>query len=393
MKHKHILSAFLSLVMAASAVLPCYAGAAQAAGSIPVTRTADVSEGMEITSTNAFGSLLTSEIEEQAAADSQALWNSGAQITELSIAETTANVRFTSPVDASLFVGIYDEDGTQLLCSGTADVRASEDTAAVQIETASLPEYFLVKAYLIDPVLHAPLCEVYENSLYTQSWQEFFRKTTDDFPEERVLNFDDDNTNNFAVIREGITVIPAEPGANAVLSADESTQTYVIGHPSDALLSVQPGERIAYAYGEDGLLLIEADVLTAQEDTLTIEGSPINGDDFFEYIRLEADQTTADLSDAELADGWEYVEENAQTVDPLYPVAGAVDDTEMEVDHPVGTGFEFKFKDWEYPPKDKNKDTAVSGKRVTTSGSVKVDGSVSASAYAHLRWYKNERES
>ncbi|MFR8247158.1 MAG: hypothetical protein ACLU9V_04380 [Roseburia sp.] len=56
-----------------------------------------------------------------------------------------------------------------------------------------------MRGYLIETETLRPICTVYESSMYTQEMQEFLAKTTDDFDEEKVLNLDDDDTNNFAV--------------------------------------------------------------------------------------------------------------------------------------------------------------------------------------------------
>lgn len=42
--------------------------------------------------------------------------------------------------------------------------------------------------------------------------KEFLAKTTDDFDEEKVLNLDDDDTNNFAVYGDDTIIIPSETG-------------------------------------------------------------------------------------------------------------------------------------------------------------------------------------
>ncbi len=73
------------------------------------------------------------------------------------------------------------------------DVEKTAKDAVVTLETQEMPQYFLVKAFLVDETM-APLCSVYQSELYTKEMQEFLTKTTDDFEQNNVLNLDEDKT-------------------------------------------------------------------------------------------------------------------------------------------------------------------------------------------------------
>ena len=75
-------------------------------------------------------------------------------INSVEVSENTANVSYWSSKDCTVIVGIYEDDGTNgthMLTFGTADIKADETTAAVTID--NIPQYFYLKAYLVDSEL------------------------------------------------------------------------------------------------------------------------------------------------------------------------------------------------------------------------------------------------
>ena len=293
--------------MAVSAVLPCYAGAAvsqpeDAAVSSENAVTGDV----DIRSTNSFGDLFAQELSDK---QEEQLQGNGCTVFSVTMDGNVANVRFQTLYDATLVVCIYDEDGTQLLASGSAGVTSDDETAAVTIE-GNIPAYYYVKAYLIDPLGLAPLSVVYENPDYTQEMQEFFQKTVEDYPEDRVLNFDADPGNNFAVYQEDVIVLEPEDGYNTVVSADEENAVYVLENADETVLSLQPGNILAYTYGEEDILIVKVGEISVDGTTVTITGEDTSLDEVFGLVRIEAGQ---DMEDATITpeEGVDIIEEEA----------------------------------------------------------------------------------
>ena len=93
-------------------------------------------------------------------------------------------------------MGIYDEDGIQMITSASSEVTPEQKNIIIELDSEKMPEYFYIKAFLADSNTLRPMCTAYESPNYTQEMQEFFAKTTDDFEEEKVLNLDEDKTNN-----------------------------------------------------------------------------------------------------------------------------------------------------------------------------------------------------
>ena len=370
MNFKHMVSALLSAVMAASAVLPLYAGAAD----LPrdgdaVLSEEGIVEDVDVRSTNSFGKLFSQELTEK---QEEQLQGNGCTVFSVTMDGNTADVSFQTLYDATLVVGIYSEDKTQLLASGTAEVTADDESALVTV-TGSILAYYYVKAYLIDPLGLSPLSTEYENPDHTQEMQEFFQKTAEDFPAERVLNLDDDPGNNFAVYQEDVIVLEPEEGADIVTSADDENAVYVIEHADETVLSLQPGDLLAYAYGEEDVLIVKVGAISVDGTTVTLTGDDTSMDEVFGFVRIEAQQG---MEDAAITpeEGVDIIEEE-ESDSELLADEGVKFDPDEESGKGSGhtTKIEKKFIDWE-PLKGETNDRNHTEPGV--SGSVKINGSV-----------------
>ena len=116
--------------------------------------TSDVS----LTATNSFGQLLVNSMGEQNGASGEY----SSRITGLKLNGHTATVEFVTDQDADLVVAVYtDSDAEEMVASGTVKVEAdNNEEALVEISEIALTKC-TVKAYLLDVVNHAPLCETY----------------------------------------------------------------------------------------------------------------------------------------------------------------------------------------------------------------------------------------
>ncbi|MEE0761705.1 MAG: hypothetical protein UIM27_01880 [Acutalibacteraceae bacterium] len=193
-------------------------------------------DDMSIKGTDSFGSLLTSEFEQEADKQEQ---NNGINIFSVDVVGSIATVELETLQDSMLIVAIYDESGVQMIASGNTEVTKEDTTAEVIIDIETMPEYFYLKAFLVDNDVYRPLCSAYESPNYTKEMQEFFAKTTDDFESDKVLNLDDDKTNNFAVYSDETKIIEKTESNNQVTSVDEESKKYVIENADSSITSLK----------------------------------------------------------------------------------------------------------------------------------------------------------
>jgi len=312
---KRILAFVLSLVLSVNLLLTDYVAYAYGVGnsmsdaevnSTLIDEYVNPMDDMSITATDSFGTMLQSELddvtEEQEA-------NEGYNVFSVEMIDNVAVVELETMEDCTLVVGIYDETSGQMLASGSLDVYKDETEVYVDISIDTMPEYYYVRANLVAFDTLQPLCEEYESSMYTKEMQELLAMTTDDFDSERVLNFDNDMTNNFAVYSEDTIVVPSEEGANDVTSVDEENNTYVIENANDYIKSLVAGDIFAYEYndGENKVLLVKVKSITLDGNTATIIGEDTSMEEVFDYVKIDEETDTSEIEvDSECEDGVVY---------------------------------------------------------------------------------------
>ena len=199
-------------------------------------------------------------------------------------------------------------------------------------------------AFLIDEIM-SPLCSVYQSELYTKEMQEFLTKTTDDFEQDKVLNLDEDKTNNFAVYKDNVKKIEGVYSKNIVVSANNETGVYVLENIDSTIKNLKNGDIFAYTY--DGKeLIVKVDSVVVNGTTATIYSQETSLDEVFDYVKID---NTGDLSDA-------TVDTSSLDEDVIYN--GLVEDTkeedayseegimpEVEIEGGIGASFSHTIKE------------------------------------------------
>ena len=239
-----------------------------------------------MTGTNSFGTLLSEEISAEQL-EAEEVFSGGYSVIDLTIADAVATVEYSSLEEAILVVSIYSEDGLQMLASGKTTVKPENDLAEVTL-VGEMPEYFLASAYLVDTYDYSPLCASYDTPMYTQEMQELLASTVDDYDADKILDLGGDGTTNFAVYADTTKIIDYVEGVNIVLSADDETATYVIKNADENFTSLQPGEIVAYSYGEYDVLLVKVDTITVDGTTVTITGAELDLEEVFSHVKIES---------------------------------------------------------------------------------------------------------
>ena len=264
-----------------------------------------VTSELMVRGTDSFGSMFAQEFSGVAAEQAE---NNGCNVFSIDMSGNQASVSFETTQDATLVVAVYDENGNQMLASGKKNVTNTETETTVTINSGTIPQYYLVRGYLIETETLRPICTVYESSMYTQEMQEFLAKTTDDFDEEKVLNLDDDDTNNFAVYGDDTIIIPSDTEKNIVVSADDSTNTYVIKNADTDMTSLEEGDIFSYEYADGQFIITKVASIDVNGTTVTITGDDIEMEDVFSYVKIDAsdDLANATIDPSAVGDGVTY---------------------------------------------------------------------------------------
>lgn len=247
-----------------------------------------------IEGTNSFGTLLSDDIQEQQATEEEN-YSGGYNVIGLTIENGVATVQYDTLEEAILVVSLYTEDGLQLLVSGKSVVQPEETVAVITLE-GEIPEYFMASAYLLDTYDYSPLCASYDTPMYTKEMQELLASTTDDYDVDKVLNLDDDKTTNFAVYADTTKVLEYAEGVNTVVSADDETSTYVIENADENITGLKAGDVLAYAYGENQILIVKVASIALDGTTATITGDNLEMEEVFSHVKVESNGNTEDIT-------------------------------------------------------------------------------------------------
>lgn len=300
-KHGKILRSLVSLTLVFSLCCSMFSLPAAAENNAADTQAVVDSGDLTVTSENSVGDLLANTINENQQDTSEACY-----VTDLEITGSTATVSFQTLVDSDIVVGIYTEDGKQLLVSGTAAVTSEENSVSVTL-SGEMPEYFVASAYLLDAESHQPLSEEYTTQLYTYEMQQLISKTTADFDPDLVVNLDDDPNTNFAVFSEDTVMVEETAGANIV--TDNGNGTYTITNADNSVTSLQPGDVFTCEQGKE-LLVIVVENVAVNGTTVTItEKADADIADAFEYVKIEtiSDSNLISVDNSSLDAGITYV--------------------------------------------------------------------------------------
>ena len=226
---------------------PCIVSGVDASGNMEINATA--TDQIDVSGTNSLGDLISEEINGAADETAEALANDTYGIYDLNMQGNNANVVCYGKTGATLFVGIYDEKGLQLLASGTHKIVTTDDEvenieATVAIK-GEIPEYFLVKAFMLDKK-QIPLCEVYVCENYTESITKVRESVITDYDPELVVNLDEKEDTNFLVLEEKTKKIEYNGTSNILESADDEKLIYVFKNADETITSLGAGDIFYY---------------------------------------------------------------------------------------------------------------------------------------------------
>lgn len=279
---KQTLSVLLAVVMTFTITLPAFA---------EENAQTETEQDVSYNGTNAIGDVVINAMNESGETiDNESGINYFIQ--DVEIDELTATVELYAPDETTLLVAIYDEDSGVMTTSGKVDVDSNTETATVELAECEMPEFFIVKAFLLDNE-NAPVCNNYESIKYTADFQDFLAKTVFDFDEEKVINLDYGYESNFAVVSDDAQIVNANEDENIVVVDDYENGIYVFENANEEITSLAVGDVFYYVYGDgtEDYILTKVGTIENDNGTVTITAA----DDFeisalFSYIKIDTEQ-------------------------------------------------------------------------------------------------------
>ena len=309
-KLKSALSLLLCMIMVFGAVIPSIA-----AGRSNSSEASIEQDGLRLESTNAVGKVLAKAASEQTAQQS-----GDYGIIDVEIAGNIVNVQINNEESCTVVVAVYDDDTGRMIGSGFCDAEKDADIVDVELNVSEVPEYYLLRVFLIDSQ-KAALCEEYRYIEHTHNFIDAKSKTVDDFPDNVVLNLDESKTNNFAVVAdEGIEI--TTDGVKNILASSEN-DVYTFNNIDSQFDSLKVGDVISYTDGEQNSIVIKISSVKIQGNTAVI-GSDADAtiDELFSFLKIDnefdgdGDKMSVDMAGVEegiVYEGMEKFDEEQQS--------------------------------------------------------------------------------
>ena len=307
---KSALSLLLCMIMVFGAVIPSIA-----AGRSNSSEASIEQDGLRLESTNAVGKVLAKAASEQTAQQS-----GDYGIIDVEIAGNIVNVQINNEESCTVVVAVYDDDTGRMIGSGFCDAEKDADIVDVELNVSEVPEYYLLRVFLIDSQ-KAALCEEYRYIEHTHNFIDAKSKTVDDFPDNVVLNLDESKTNNFAVVAdEGIEI--TTDGVKNILASSEN-DVYTFNNIDSQFDSLKVGDVISYTDGEQNSIVIKISSVKIQGNTAVI-GSDADAtiDELFSFLKIDnefdgdGDKMSVDMTGVEegiVYEGMEKFDEEQQS--------------------------------------------------------------------------------
>ena len=312
----------------------------------------DVENGTqaEIKQTNSLSKMLA-----EATDMSQVAMDSPYYISEMTFDGKIANVRYYNEQDCWLAVAVYDESTGQMLDSAVELVEAESVTADITMNI-DLPEHFLAKAFLLDEN-NAALCKELVCRTYTTEYEKIASLTVNDFDEDKVVNLDEDEDNNFVVLSNNVISINGTSKVNVLSSSDVENNTYTLTNIDDTVRNLKVGDSFYLDNGDlDNFLAIKIKSITIKGSSAIIVAENTEADDLYECIKIDsvasAGQAAYSSETADEAVEYEGEVDYATEEAPITTSSADTDFVDFSLSH------KFKIKEKEY----KNKSGKVEGK-------------------------------
>ena len=297
-----------------SLTLSCSSAFAEESSTTAETNVADSA----VTTTDSVSSLIAEDLKktEEEYAQKQELTHVIYDI-EYDAEKGLVDIDYLSKTNCTVFVGFYNDEGTELYSSLTKNVQAADDGHVQLTVLESLPEHYLIKTYLIGNHQNA-LCKALTYEKCTKVMQEILAKTTDDFTKKDIINFDEDKSNNFFVVAQGVANIHSDD-KNDTYDGMSNGQYHFSNAKEIAKLTK---DKMVVVETPDDLLTFKVKAITNNKDgsyviTPDSDWKP-ELEDLFEFIKVDTDkmEEKPEFEVVEFTeDGTPYKVETGQTED------------------------------------------------------------------------------
>lgn len=218
-------------------------------------------------------------------------YSDGNRIDKVSFGEQSVQAVYHAQEDAELVAAVYTGDEKEILASDRAKVPASTSGTAEIKLTGELPEYAVVKLFLLTRQEHAPLCPAYTTSGYFKEPEDIKDTDSGEFEPERILTAGGDG--GFAVLKHGAVLVRAAEdttGQNRLAARDDDAKIYAIEDAEERIQALHRGQILVLEIEPARYLFVLVRKVETEGNTVTLYGEEgLRFGDIFDLMKLEAE--------------------------------------------------------------------------------------------------------
>ena len=258
----------------------------------------------KLQSSNSLGNYITAMAEANNTGGSNESDNSEKNFTisNLDFDDKTGKIliQSTQTSDCKAVVSFIDDITCESVLEKVVNVNEGNSTISEEtVNTLSLPEFYLVKAQLIDESGNV-LSPVFTFNKYTKEMQEILAADIYDFNEDYVVNFDEREDTNFIVLNEETVIADSSETQNTLISADYDNNVYVFDNADDDIKSLESGKYLYVQPNENDIIAVSVEDVEINDNQVTVKGDSENIDNMFDFMKFESitenDEVTYDTS-------------------------------------------------------------------------------------------------
>lgn len=200
-------------------------------------------------------------------------------------------VDYTAKNDSTIFIGFYNDEGTQLYTSLNVNAPAGKNTQVIAEKPEGLPKYYLIKAFMVSKFCE-PLTESCTYDKCTKAVQDIISKKADQFDDKKVLRFNENDNNNFLVTKDEYEIINAD-GEKDVFKEqiDESRFSF---ENIDKIKGLSEGQTVLIYTSKNPLLFIVDSIEINGSDAIITKKSA-KMEDIISLVRFDSSNYKGDL--------------------------------------------------------------------------------------------------
>lgn len=288
---KRILSAMLAGVITFTTVCASIPAAAEENSALNENETG-VSKQINVASTNSLGSILAEPLQAEIQQDEQQNKN---RIFELKMmTATVCRITYQADDEYKIVVAVFDDRGEKLLTSVETETKSGYYNNYVTFDADYMPDSYILRAYIVNNMTLSPISVEYTCEDYTSVAQEFWKSTVDDYPQELVINLDEDKTNNFLVVEDNVSVVMGDGVHNILVSADEENRIYTFSNIDNYISSLSAGDMIFYQY-DANYVVTKIKSLEIFDTEAILTGDYVQMSDVFSVVKINEEASTKDI--------------------------------------------------------------------------------------------------